>query len=211
MKLEYLPLFSELSSNDIRELEKFSTIKQLNKDEIVFYQEDESTYLHILAQGNAKIYRLDSKDHEIILHNFTAPILLAERANLLAIPYPANCVMTSDGVIVKVDFRKFKEFMNKGDVCFKIMQSLLKKMTLLEEAINNNVILDAKTKIAKFIYNNPEAFESLKQHTIAELLNIKRETLSRKLKSLKELGIIETINAKNKVVNKEKIKELFTW
>ena len=66
-------------------------------------------------------------------------------------------------------------------------------------------------KIAKFIYDNEEMFSKLKQHNIASLLNIKPETLSRKLKKFKELGIIENIGSKLKVKNKEKIKEFFKW
>ena len=54
-------------------------------------------------------------------------------------------------------------------------------------------------------------FSELKQHSIASLLNIKPETLSRKLKKFKELGIIENVGSKLVVKNKEKIKEIFKW
>jgi CRP/FNR family transcriptional regulator len=210
-ELKTIPLFSELETDEIKELAKITTVFHLKKDDNVFYQGEKSEFLYILVQGNAKIYRLDNKGNEVILHNFIAPILLAERANLAGIPYPANCTMTSDGIIVKIEFESFKLLMKKADICFKIMQSLLKKMTSLEDVIDNNLILDTETKIAKFIYENSEAFETLKQHSIASLLNIKPETLSRKLKKLKELNIIENQNSKLKVVNKEKLKEIFSW
>jgi len=210
-ELQNIPLFSELGIDELAELSKISKIVHLSKNDTVFYQGDDSKYLHILAKGSAKIYRVDNKGNEVVLHNFIAPILLAERANLAHIPFPATCVMNSDGIVVKVNFDSFKELMKKADICFKIMQSLLKKMTSLEDVIDNNLILDTETKIAKFIYENKEAFETLKQHSIANLLNIKPETLSRKLKKLKELGIIENRNSKLKVVNKEKLKEIFSW
>jgi len=62
-----------------------------------------------------------------------------------------------------------------------------------------------------FLYEKTETFENLKQHLIADLLNIKPETLSRKLKKFKEKGIIENNHSKIRVINKEKIKELFKW
>jgi CRP/FNR family transcriptional regulator len=211
MQFKNISLFSNLEHKDIEELKKISTILNVKKNDTIFYEGDKSNYLYILAQGEAKIYKIDSKGNEIILHRFVSPTLLAERANLANIPYPANCAMQSEGIILKIDFEKFKELLKKEDICFKIMQSLLKKMTSLEETINNNVILDIPTRIAKFIYENSSKFETLKQHEIASLLNIKPETLSRKLKKLKELGIIENQNSKLKIINKEKIKEFYQW
>jgi CRP/FNR family transcriptional regulator len=91
------------------------------------------------------------------------------------------------------------------------MSSLLRKMKYLDGLIQANLVLDTETKIAKFIYENPEVFEELKQHSIASLLNIKPETLSRKLKKFKELGIIENVGSKLKIKNKELIKKHFQW
>ena len=210
IKLKEIPLFSNLDIEDLKELDNISTIKHLKKGEIIFYQGDKSDFLYLLIKGDAKIYRIDNKGNKIILHQFIAPSLLAERANLTEIPYPANCVMESDGSVLKINFEAFKLLMRKADICFKIMQSLLKKMTSLEDVIDN-IILDTQTRIAKFIYENPEAFETLKQHSIANILNIKPETLSRKLKKFKELKIIENQHSKLKIINKEKLKELFIW
>jgi len=211
IELRQIALFSELNSDELHELENISKIYNLQQNDIVFYQGDPSSNLCILVQGEAKIYRLDNKGNELILHNFTAPTLLAERANLANIPYPANCSMTTDGIVLKIAFEPFKELMKKENICFNIMQSLLKKMTSLEDIIDNHILLDVETRVAKFIYENTEAFETLKQHSIANLLNIKPETLSRKLKKLKELDIIENQNSKLKIKNKEKLKELFMW
>jgi CRP/FNR family transcriptional regulator len=211
MKLKEIPLFNNLDFEDLEKLKSISQIIESKKDDVVFYEGDKSNFLHILTSGEAKIYKIDSKGNEIILHRFVSPTLLAERANLASIPYPANCAMTTDGIILKIDFQKFKDLMKKENMCFKIMQSLLKKMTSLEETINNNMILDISTRIAKFIYENSKRFESLKQHEIANLLNIKPETLSRKLKTFKELGIIENQNSKLKIKDREKIKQIFEW
>ena len=211
IKLQSIALFSELDPKELIELEDISILYETKKDDVVFYQGDKSDHLYILVQGEAKIYRLDNKGNELVLHNFTSPTLLAERANLANIPYPANCKMTSNGKILKIKYEEFKLLMKKSDICFKMMQSLLKKMTSLEDIIDNHILLDVETRVAKFIYENPEAFETLKQHSIANLLNIKPETLSRKLKKLKDLGIIENQNSKLKIVDKEKLSQLFQW
>ena len=210
MDLKNIFLFQDLDEKSLQEIKQFSIIKKFKKNEIVFYENDPSTYLHVLVEGSVRIYKYN-KEKEIILHKFKAPSLIAERANLLDIPFPATCAMCEDGVILKINFQEFKKLTKNSDVCFKIMQSLLKKMNFLENIIHSNLIMDISTRIAKFIYEEPETFENLKQHSIANLLNIRPETLSRKLKKFKELGIIENNHSKLKVINREKLKELYEF
>jgi CRP/FNR family transcriptional regulator len=211
MKLDEVFLFKNLNDEEIKQIEKFSILKNVKEREILFYEGEEPVYLHLLLKGVAKVYKVDKNGNELIIHKFKAGNLIAEKANLQNIPFPANCAMDSDGVVLKIEFSKFKDFMKKGDVCFTIMSSLLKKMDYLDNMIHSNLILDTKTKIAKFIYENPELFEELKQHNIATLLNIKPETLSRKLREFKQLGIVESFRGKFKVKNKELIKKYFQW
>ena len=211
MDLSKIFLFKGLNEKEIKEIEKFTIVKKLKKNEIVFYEKENPAYLHLLLSGSARVYKVDNKGNELIIHKFIPPSLIAELANFENIPFPASCAMDEDGVVLKIEFEPFKKFMKSGDVCFSIMSSLLKKMKYLDGIIQDNLILDTETKIAKFIYDNDEMFSELKQHSIASLLNIKPETLSRKLKKFKQLGIIENIGSKLIVKNKEKIKEIFKW
>lgn len=211
MNLKEYFLFKNLDDKDLEEIKKFTIIKNLKKNDIVFFEKEEPKYLHLLVKGNAKVYKADNKGNELIIHKFKPVSLIAELANFENMPYPANCAMDSDGIILKIEFDKFKKFMQKGDVCIEILSSLLRKMKHLDNLIQNNLIFDTETKIAKFIYDNPDAFEELKQHSIAALLNIKPETLSRKLKKFKTLGIIKNEGSKIKIIDKEKIKEHYNW
>jgi len=211
MELKKYFLFKNLNDEDIKEIKKFTIVKKLNKNDIVFFEKEEPHYLHLLIKGSARVYKIDNKGNELIMHKFYPVSLIAELANFEKIPYPANCAMDSDGVILKIEFEKFKKFMQKGDVCMQILSSLLKKMRYLDGIIQNNLIFDTETKIAKFIYENPKIFEELKQHSVAALLNIKPETLSRKLKKFKTLGIVKNEGSKIKITNLEKIKEYYNW
>ena len=210
MEFKKILLFNELDNKAIKKIEQFATIHHLKKGDIVFYEGDKSTNLHIIVEGVVSVYKTDLKGNEVLIHKFYPTSLIAERANLANMNFPASCKMDEDGVILKIDFLKFKQILTEPDICFKIMQSLLNKMSSLDDVIIN-MMLDTETKVAKFIYEKTETLESLKQHLIADLLNIKPETLSRKLKKFKEQGIIENNHSKIKVINKEKIKELFKW
>ncbi len=211
MDLKKYFLFKNLDDEDIKKIKEFTIVKKLKKDDIVFYEKEEPNYLHLLVEGEARVYKVDNKGNELIIHKFKPVALIAELANFENMPYPANCAMESEGIILKIEFEKFRKFIQKGGICIEILSSLLRKMKYLDGIIQDNLIFDTETKIAKFIYDNPDAFEELKQHSIAALLNIKPETLSRKLKKFKNLGIIKNVGSKLKIVNWEKIKDYYNW
>jgi len=60
-KLEEIPMFSALTGAHLKELYDQTHIKQFAKDSIVFYEGDESRYLHILLEGSIKLYKTTPK------------------------------------------------------------------------------------------------------------------------------------------------------
>lgn len=48
VKLEEIPMFSALEDRYLKELQNAVYVKHYTKDSIVFYEGDESEYLHIL-------------------------------------------------------------------------------------------------------------------------------------------------------------------
>ena len=209
-KLKDFYLFSSLDEKDIEYLEQISFQKQFSKDELVFYKGDESKYLLFLAKGCTKIYRHDFKDNEVTIHNINAPSFIAELANYEKISYPANCRCEVDSTIIFIDYSKFENyFLEKNEFLLIFIKSLTKKIKALELFINTNMIEDIDAKIAKFIFDNKDDIGNIKQIKIAELLNIRPETLSRKLAKLKKDGVLKDIKGKIQIDDERVLKELF--
>ena len=210
-KLKEIFLFKNLGEKELEELEKFSFFAKYGKGELVFLEGDTPKYLHILVEGVAKIYRVDPEGREFVIHRFKGISLIAEMANIRGIPFPANCVMETDGVILKVDFEKFKKLLTDKNVCLEIVGSLLEKINLLYRLLEDSFILDTETRIAKFIYENPTIFETEPAYKIAEMLQMRPETLSRKLRKFKEMGIVEKRGKRYLVKDREKLKKIYSW
>lgn len=99
-----------------------------------------------------KIYKVDSKNNEIVIHRFRPTNLVAEMAVFDDIPYPASAAFESDGSVVEIDFNAFKEhyFTNK-DVAFSLFKSLGQKIKHLDNVIALNLVLDSTERVAKYI------------------------------------------------------------
>lgn len=210
MNLKKFYFFSTLEEKEIEELEKISIFKKYSKNEILFYSGDESKYLHLLVSGVVKLYKHDYKDNEILIHNINAPSFIAEIANYEEQAFPANCSFETESEVVLIDYEKFRDkFLHKKEISTLFIKSLSKKIKYLENFIHTNMTIDINAKVAKFIYDNENTLSSLKQVKIAEILNIREETLSRKITKLIKDGIIEKEKRNIIIVDHQKLLNQF--
>ena len=108
-QLQKLDLFSSLSSDELQDIAYITTIEKFKKDNIVFYEGDTPNYFYLLIDGFAKVYKVDPKGTEIVLHNFVGTTLIAEMASIEGFNFPATCICMEDStfaLIKKVEFLK---------------------------------------------------------------------------------------------------------
>ena len=205
-KLSNINIFSNLDDDTLQRIYEISSSVKFEKNSIIFYEGDSSKYLYCLASGIVKLYKMTSNHKEIILKYFHANELIAEVANFENIPYPATSFAYTDVELFKIDFEKFKKIIYENpELSFQIQKSLIQKIKNLEQVISTHIILDAKDRVIKFIYDNTEAFFKMKNREVAQILNVTPETLSRILRKLKE---DEFINIKSNTIDKEKFAEM---
>jgi len=199
MELKKIYLFESLNEEEIKDIENISTIIKLNKDNILFYEGDESKYLYILLSGEIKLYKVMPQDRELVLKYFYNNEIIAEVANFEEIAYPATAQATKECEVLRIDFASFKkQILNNTELSFMIMKSLIKKIRNLENVVSMNLVQDTKQRVASYIYKNSDSFFKTKNIKIAETLNMSPETLSRILRVFKDEKIIDT---KNKTID----------
>ena len=210
MNLKDFYFFSFLSDEELKELEDISIIKEYSKDQLLFFNGDKPKYLHLLISGVVKLYKHDFRDNEIMLHCINAPSFIAEISNYEEKPFPANCSFEVGSKVLLIDYEKFKDkFLHKKEISMLFIKSLSKKIKYLEEFIHTNMSIDINAKVAKFIYDNEKNLNSIKQIKIAEMLNIREETLSRKITILIKNGIIKKEKRNISIIDHQKLLNLF--
>ena len=191
MNLKEIPFFKNLSEKELKRLKEISFFKSYKKGEILFYEGEKSENLLILVQGVVKIYKMSSKNKEILLHLIRPISIVAELVNFDEIPYPASCEFITDGEVLKINYAKFKtEFMENPKICVEIIKSLTEKIRALNLLIERQVVLNADERVVNFIMENFELFKNSKQSQIANLLNLAPETLSRMINKFKKSGFL---------------------
>ncbi len=203
-KLQKIDIFKNLNEDELLLLENIATVKELSKDNILFYEGEEANCFYALLEGHLKLFKTGIKSNEIVLHYFTKPTLIAEMATLENIPFPATATATTDETIVAlIDKTKFLELLkDNSSFSLNIIKSLTKKIKNLEVAINRNLIFDATTKVCSLLKENPNILEISKNKHIANILNMAPETLSRTVTKLKKLNIIDS---EQRLIDEEKL------
>ncbi len=205
-QLQKLDLFSSLSSDELQDIAYITTIEKFKKENIVFYEGDTPNYFYLLIDGFAKVYKVDPKGTEIVLHNFVGTTLIAEMASIEGFNFPATCICVEDSTFALIKKDEFlKILQTNAAISFQVTKSLTRKIKGMDGLLNRSLIFDATTKVASYIHDNPLSFKNKKNKIIATELHMTPETLSRILKKLKDLKIIDK---EHTLLDKEKL-EMF--
>jgi CRP/FNR family transcriptional regulator len=203
IKLEDIPMFSALGEAHLKELNNAIYVKQYAKDSIVFYEGDESEYLHILLKGDVKLYKTSPKGSQIQINRFSAPSLIAEFACFEKEVFPATCEFVTDGSIGLLHFDKLYEYLNQPEFSLELIKSLTSKVMLLSSLVHKETILSSEAKVADLMIRKIAVFNRLKNNEIASILNLTPETFSRILTKFKKENIIFVDNNHLKILNSD--------
>ena len=190
IELQEIPIFSALEEKYISELKNEVYIKQYSKNSIVFYEGDKSEYLHILMEGDVKLYKTSPKGSQIQINRFSAPSLIAEFACFEKEAFPATCEFVTDGTIGLLHFDKLYNYLNQPAFSLKLIKSLTAKVILLSALVHKETILSSEAKVADLMIKKVAIFNRLKNNEIASILNLTPETFSRILTKFKKEKII---------------------
>jgi len=195
IKIEDFPLFINLDKRFYKELKSAVYIRKFSKNGIVFYEGDCSDYLHILLDGQVRLYKTSPKNSMIQIHRLNAPATIGEYACLERVAFPATCEFISDsGIIGLLHFNKVMEYLKEPDFALALLKSMTNKVMMLSSLVHKETILSSEAKVADLILNEIDIFNRIKNNEIASILNITPETLSRILSKFKREKIIDIRN-----------------
>ena len=192
INIEDIPLFSKLDKSFQKNLSEHIYMRKFVKGGIVFYEGDCSDYLHILFDGQVRLYKTSPKNTMIQIHRLHAPATIGEYACLERVAFPATCEFISEsGTIGLLHFDKVMEYLKEPNFALALLKSMTNKVMILSSLVHKETILSSEAKVADLILSEIDIFNRVKNNEIASILNITPETLSRILSKLKKRKTID--------------------
>lgn len=208
--LKTIPLFSDLSQEELAELIKIVSLREYPKGAILYYEKEKHNEIYYLKEGLIKIYKVDRFDNEVFMYNLFSDTLISEITDFERIGCFANAEFAIDSEVLVIDFDRFQQlYMNSPELMLKLLKEFAKKSKMLQCIINREIVFDGTAKVAFMLINDLRSFNQLKKQEIAYMLNIQPETLSRILKKLTRSGMIDTVDGETVLKDEETLREIF--
>src|SRR4030042_2273149 len=120
--LKTIELFSSLTDEEFRSIEKRLVVKQFRKNEVILHEEDTHEYMYIILSGKVRVIQITEDGKEILLAIHQAGELFGEMALIDGKTSPATVVATED---CTVNIISKKEFYSSIYTQKKILDNLL--------------------------------------------------------------------------------------
>lgn len=213
-------IFSGLNEQQTEEVVNLIERKSFKKGDNIFLEGDVSDRLYIVNSGSIKAYRYTKEGKEQILYVMSSGDSIGE-LNLLKksrYKYSASALADTDICIISKD--NFDGLLQKyPEITLRILEGLHDRMDNLEDLVQNLSTKDVEARIADLLLHFIKDFGvetkdgievdmPLSREEMGNFIGTTRETISRKLASMQEEGIIE-MSGSRKIIIRD-IEELKT-
>jgi CRP/FNR family cyclic AMP-dependent transcriptional regulator len=206
--LERISLFSNLSMQEIAELETLGQDRSVAKNSIVINEGDDTDSLYIVLKGRANALRSDESGRQFIVNRFGPYDYFGEMSFFDRNSRCATVITREKCTLMVLPRKAFFEFAARHPEIYKnLIKALLEKLRRATQQIEELAFLDVYGRLARFLIENQNAEgvieEKLTQQELADMVGSSRETVNRIFNELVGGGFIE--KEKGRILVKKKL------
>lgn len=208
--LKNIPSFSHLSEQALEALASCAKIKAFPKHAIIIHEGDETSPLHILLAGKARVFLSDEDGKEVTLGIQEPGTFFGELALLDDQPRSASVITlekTTCGIISKNEFKAW--LADHPDAALSLLQNLVEKIRHLTESVKRLALSDVYGRLIKVLQDMAIEKDGLyliperpTQQDLASMIGASREMVSKIIKELTKGDYIK-IEGKSLTINKK--------
>ena len=219
--LHNIPLLSSLDGEESLKISEGVITKEFKKGDIIFRTGDKADRLYIVCEGKMKIFKYLSDGREQILYIYAAGDFVGGFNLLKEDEYLYNGVAIEDTVVSTLSKKKFDEIIIKNPtITLKVLEKAYERIRWVEDLVDRLSTTNTDAKVASLLLRLEEDFGSrlgseivlnltIIREEMGSYAGISRETMTRKLRTFKELGIIDFEGNKGIIIKDEdRLKEM---
>ncbi len=208
--LEISHLFAGLDDEVLAEIETATSVRHVEKGEILFHEGEPAGSFFVVGSGKVKIFKLSAEGKEQVLMVAKPGNTFAEAAIFNDGRFPASAEVIDSGELLAVNRERFVALLGRNpNVAFSLIArlcELLRKMAMLVEGL---ALTDVTTRVAHYLVRQAERALGNKAAVVNEFtitlpekktllasqLGTIPETFSRSLAKLSKDGVIRVDGA----------------
>ena len=208
--LTQIPLFRELSDQDLDRLSLAIRRLSLKKGDVLFRKGDEGTSLYIVKRGKIKIVLPSRLGDEVIVTIFSEGDFFGELSLFDGQPRSADALSLEPSEMYILNRSDFLAFLQSNITAMKsILSQLAKRLRDTDDFLEDTCFLSVSARLAKKLISLTKAYGqhvddqihidlTLTQKELGDMVGSTRESINKALKTLRENGLITTKD--NKII-----------
>ena len=201
--LKYIPLFSELTDAELKEIVKLAVRQVYKKDNMILIEEEIGSTMFIILDGRVKISRISDDGREVILSILSEGDFFGEMSILDGQNRSANVVTLDDSKIMVIRREDFLQMLHDyPQIAINLLKELAGRLRRSDSQIKSLSLQNATGKVAstllriaddsgKIHLGQVEIPRLPPQQDLANMAGTSRETISRVLKALTKQGYLK--------------------
>jgi CRP-like cAMP-binding protein len=200
--LRTVPIFAELTDDDVSSLARLTTRRRYPKDTVVFFENEEGDSFFMILEGRIKVTILGDDGREIILSVLGPGDFFGEMALLDNEPRSATAIAVEESELLILNRADFQGVATKRSITAALIKVLTARLRRANHQISTLALLDVYGRVARVILDMAReegkrlkdgriAFRRATHQEIANRIGTTRETVTRMLKDLERQGLIQ--------------------
>lgn len=196
--LAAVPLFQGDAAAAREEILAQSQVTEPDKNETLFIQGAEASFLYIVLSGWVKLFRETGDGKEAVAGLCTHGDLFGEAVLYQNARYPFGAQAVADSIILRIPAAFIRERINKeGNFATRLLQAVGQRLNALEMHMEHLTTMTAPQRVGCFLLKLCKGKEGCNvgimlpydKTLVATYLGMKLETFSRTLAQLREVGV----------------------
>jgi len=219
--LSRIPLFSNLSSDELLRLERAADERQIRARQVVFLSEQKFDHVFILVSGRVKLLRGSSGGREVTF-SLVNPLEVFGETGLYtnAQTYPCSAETVEESSIIAFKRSEFEAaVINCSDTLVRLFQLQAKNRLSAENRISDFIFCDVTARLARLLVSLVASYgRSTKAGTLlklkvthqelANLIGSTRETTTLILSEFRRKGLIDFAGRKIIVIQPDALSQV---
>ncbi len=179
-------------------LERISHVRELEKKEILFMEDDPGEHVFFLISGTIKLTRTHADGKETVIHFVQSGELFAEILFFMKNRYPVTATALSSCTVLALNTQGLQLLIREHtDFSMRLIGLLAQRLKYFVQRVDQLVNADVRERFVSYLAHaaetkgNPFTLDVPKGE-LATLLGTTPETFSRMLRQLQDEGIIES-------------------
>lgn len=206
--IKSVPIFKDLTHDEMIEVAMITHPQDMKRGEMVYMAGDLGGKLYVLHEGRVKISRINASGKEQVIRTLGPGEFMGELSLFGATPQSDNAEVMEHTVMCVIDGSELKEIMMRyPQIGFKVMDVLSRRLQMAEtllEAISLDTVEQRIARALLTLSQGKDDFDLImSKGELASQIGMSQESLSRKLTSMQEDGII-ALKGRRKIIIRDR-------